>query len=184
MSLTADLADDDLQAFLAMCRDVKVPYNALKRVMVSESNMTTTAICHVKGVPFAGGLSQLVNSTLHGLGYMDGVATFAALSFQDQLPVVARFYKQPMIFGKIKSDVDCYVSNWLPARIVHSADLSYVYATRGTALFDQNAGLDVNRDGVIDGHDLAARLATANASARAKEIEARLAALSAPDATA
>ena len=179
MTTPTVFADDDLRAYLAMCADAKVPQDALKRVMISESNWTTTAICMVDKAPFAAGPNQLVGTTLRGLGYLDGVVAFSKLPFQEQLKTIALFYKQPMIYGRIHNEVECYVANWLPAMLAHAGDPGHVYATRGTKLYTNNAGLDANHDGIIDNADLARRLDSANATARALDLEQRLAVLAA-----
>ena len=183
MSYTADLSDSFFDAWVGAFRALDIDPLLPARIAISESNMKSAAICYERGSAFAGGLIQLVGSTLKGLGWTQGVAAFAALSAEDQVPTIARFYTPAK--GRIKDQVSCYVWNWLPSLLNHAWNPTFVYAsksgpngwtseTKGQLFYSQNAGLDTDHDGSITGIDLARRLDAANKTPRAQEVADRI----------
>ena len=180
---SSDLPDSFFDAWVAAFKALDIDPLLPARIAISESNMKSTAICYERGSAFAGGLIQLVLTTLKGLGWSQGVAAFAALPAEAQIPTIAKFYAPAK--GRIKTQVDAYVWNWLPSLIGHAGNFTFVYASksgpngwtndvRGASVYAMNAGLDTDHDGVINGIDLSRRLDAANKTARAQEVASRI----------
>ncbi len=183
MSYSADLADSFFDALVEQSAGIADPLH-LAQVWISESNLKADAVCMIHGLPFAGGIFQAVNSTLRGLGYTDGVAAFARLIADDQLPWAMKYYAP--FKGRLVNPTACYLANFLPALLsqaqnpgypIASANgqgISWTNAARAAVIYSQNAGLDRDHDGILEVHDLTVRLQQANVTPRAHEVADRI----------
>jgi len=91
----------------------------------------------------ATGLIQFMPSTAKGLGTTtDALAKMTAVQQLDYVEKYFAPYK-----GKLNSVADAYMAVLWPAAV--GKPMSYVLFRKGTKAYDQNKGLDLNKDGVI-----------------------------------
>lgn len=114
--------------------------NELMIVMYKESRLNHRAVNVASG---ATGLIQFMPSTARSLGIT--TASLAAMSNVEQLGYVEKYLRPYK--GKFKRLIDLYLSVFYPVA-VGKAD-NYVIANRGTAVYSQNTGLDMNQNGQI-----------------------------------
>lgn len=106
----------------------------------------------------ATGLFQALDSTVHGLGFPNSLA-LSAKTLLGQLPYLRAYYLGlcRSSIPHIKGPGDLYGLLYLSGRACKG--YNYPMAKRGTPEYDQNWGLDINKDGVITAADLHVRLA-------------------------
>lgn len=137
-------------------------------VMLSESDVSPYAQ-NPNGK--ATGLIQFMPATLKGLGWTEGVETFRGLTAEAQLPWVEAYYRSHA--GRLTSTGRLYLATYLPAKM-GVADEHAALASRGEKNYDQNSGLDMNKDGAISIADLTARVASVQSGPRWQSLVNRL----------
>lgn len=100
----------------------------------------------------ATGLIQFMPKTAKGLGTT--TEALAAMTAEDQLDVVARYFAP--FRGRLAGVEDLYMAILWPKAV--GKPNAEVLFKRGTAAYDQNAGLDANQDGEITKGEAAARV--------------------------
>jgi hypothetical protein len=116
--------------------------NFLMAVMAFESGGTFSPSVKNK---FSGatGLIQFMPKTAAGLG--TSLAQLAQMTAEEQLEFVERHFRP--FRGRLKTLEDTYMAVLLPVAVGKPND--HVLFRQGTKAYDQNKGLDVNRDGLI-----------------------------------
>lgn len=135
--------------------------NYIGAVMSLESGFNPKAVNASGG---ATGLIQFMPATATHLG--TSTAALKSMTAVQQLPFVEKYFEQA---GRaIRSDVpgDYYMATFYPSFVGRSSDA--VIATQGQAVYDQNAGLDVDHDGTLTVGDVTAKIENAVAAARAR----------------
>lgn len=113
--------------------------------------------------PFSGavGLIQFMPATLKPWGLTTDQV--AAMSDVDQLSLVLK-YMSPFV-GKLNSLRDLYLAIWWPAAV--GKPDNYAIANRGSIVYAQNPGMDVDNDSVITAGDVGKRIEAVRNSAMA-----------------
>ena len=93
----------------------------------------------------ATGLIQFMPKTAIGLGTT--TAKLARMTAVEQLDWVEEYYSQPLFKGRIRNLGDCYMAVLWPDSI--GKPDSYVMWVAGSIQYNQNSGLDINRNGQI-----------------------------------
>lgn len=119
--------------------------NDLMIVMYKESRLNHRAVNASTG---ATGLIQFMPATARSLGTT--TASLAAMSNVQQLDYVEKYLRAYK--GKFKRLIDLYLSVFYPVAVGKASN--YVIGKRGGAIYDQNAGLDVNKNGEITVQDI------------------------------
>lgn len=131
------------------------------------------------------GLHQILVTSLPSVGWRGTVDEYRALSAEDQLPYVERWYLNlgPLL-GRVDDVGSLYLANFLPALLPGGAAPDRELVRRGGTRYGgqeaiwyrDNAGLDVGNDGAITVGDLVAAVERAQRFDRAywSEVEARL----------
>ena len=119
--------------------------NELMIVMYKESKLNHRAVNSQSG---ATGLIQFMPSTARSLGTT--TAALAAMSNVQQLDYVERYLRPYK--AKMSRLIDIYLAVFYPAAIGKASN--YVIAKSGSTIYNQNAGLDINRNGVITISDI------------------------------
>ena len=152
------------EALTAVGERLGLDQNYLAAVMSLESGINPKATNFQNGKPFAVGLIQFIPSTAEALG--TSTDALQAMTAIQQLPFVEKFYEgagrgiQPSVPG------DYYMATFMPAYVGKPAD--FVIAERGMPVYDQNVGLDVDKDGTLTVGDVWAKIDNAVAAARAR----------------
>ncbi len=139
------LADNtsNLFRFLVLEMAARLQTNAdwLVAVMASETGGTfDPAITNFIG---AVGLIQFIPSTAKILGTSS--AALRAMSAEEQLVYVEKYFRP--FTGRLNSPEDCYMATFMP---IHTGKASSnVIAVAGEKVYDQNAGFDRDKDGII-----------------------------------
>jgi hypothetical protein len=147
------LTPAELQAFAAAADEANVSLDGLAVVMSIESGFNPAAVnilCKRRNPNnqerCATGLIQFMPSTARGLGTT--TTALRKMSFTQQLPYVIEYYKRGTRTGRrFERPSDAYMWTFMPAYIDKPDD--FVISRRGQAVYDQNPGLDKNRDGTI-----------------------------------
>ena len=124
--------------------------NDLLAIMYSECGLNPN---HIEKSTRAVGLIQFMPATAKSLGYT--TEEIANMSATDQLDLVEKYVKNCNYYNK-DQELDAgtlYSIMFLPGRANKD-----VLATKGESYYNYNAGLDLNKDGVITKQDLANRL--------------------------
>lgn len=114
--------------------------NFLMIVMYKESRLNHRAINAQSG---ATGLIQFMPSTAQSLGTT--TASLAAMSNVQQLDYVEKYLRPYK--SKMKRLIDLYLSVFYPVAVGKAEN--YIIARSGSATYNQNAGLDVDKNGQI-----------------------------------
>ena len=114
--------------------------NFLMIVMYKESRLNHRAVNLQSG---ATGLIQFMPSTARSLGIT--TASLAAMSNVQQLDYVERYLRPYK--SKMKRLIDVYLSVFYPVAVGKSE--SHIIAKSGTVVYNQNTGLDIDRNGQI-----------------------------------
>jgi hypothetical protein len=132
----------------------------------------------------ASGLCQLMPMNFAGVGWTavgaDGKpdhAGFRALTAEQQLPYVERYYKPHT--GKLTDNVQCYVATFLPALLDTDPSMGTVLCRKDdpnvklrlAQAYRGNVGFDVEKKGYITRGDLARAIDTAKAAHKARWAE-------------
>ena len=117
--------------------------NYLMAVMSFESGATFSPSIKNAAGSGAVGLIQFMPATAKGLGTTTD--KLACLNAEQQLDFVAKYFAPYR--GRLKTIEDTYMAVLYPAAIGKGSD--HVLFKRGTRVYDQNRGLDHNRDGSI-----------------------------------
>jgi hypothetical protein len=161
--------DADYAAFAAaMVRDGVAPADALLFVG-NESDFNPAAANHQGGRIYAAGLNQITRAGAAGVGVSAENAQafldhFVTLSVAAQIPYVERSLKTSLVGAGVTNPDNVgllYAVNFLPARVrARGTGPNTVLTVRGEAYYDNNAGLDFNKDGKITIQDLSDTLRT------------------------
>ncbi len=126
----------------AMAHSIGLNPNYIGAVMSRESGFNPAAVNQHGG---ATGLIQFMPNTARGLGTT--TTALRTMSAIDQLAYVKKFYAPQA--KHIRPDVpgDYYMATFMPALV--GAAPETVIAHKGEPIYDQNAGLDRDSDGVL-----------------------------------
>jgi peptidoglycan hydrolase-like protein with peptidoglycan-binding domain len=137
------VSDAFKQKVIQIASDMKVNPNFLLAVMSFESGETFSPSVKNAAGSGAVGLIQFMPSTAKGLGTT--TAALAAMTAEDQLDFVAKYFRQ---FKKpLLTIEDVYMAVLMPSAIGKGSD--FVLFRKPSKAYDQNKGLDINKDGVI-----------------------------------
>lgn len=125
---TADWTDQAVADWVKGFRDMGVDPLFPAQAAMNESNLSAKAHNNNGN---ASGLIQFMPATLAGMGWTgpSDLASFRALSTDEQIPWVLKYYKQHAPY--INSAALCYVTTFLPALTKEASEngMSYVLAT-------------------------------------------------------
>lgn len=110
------------------------------------------------------GLIQFMPATAQLLGTT--AEALAGMTAIEQLPFVEAFYRKAGRAIRPGVPGDYYMATFLPAFV--GKDPSFELARPGNPIYDQNAGLDTNKDGVLTVGDVTQRIDARVAAARAR----------------
>jgi hypothetical protein len=144
---------------VALASALHLSADALAGVMKIESGFNPAATNPTGG---ATGLIQFMPSTAARLGTT--TAALRQMSAEDQLDYVAAYYRP--VANRIVDDGDHYMATFFPADL--GKPRTTVIAKRGEKVYDQNAGLDVSKDGILTVDDVKQKLEAVTQSARAR----------------
>jgi peptidoglycan hydrolase-like protein with peptidoglycan-binding domain len=137
------VSDAFKQKVVQIASDLKVNPNFLLAVMSFESGETFSPSIKNAAGSGAVGLIQFMPSTAKALG--TSTAALAAMTAEDQLDFVAKYFRQ---FKKpLLTIEDVYMAVLMPSAIGKGSD--FVLFRSPTNSYKQNKGLDINGDGVI-----------------------------------
>lgn len=137
------VSDAFKQKVIQIASDLKVNPNFLMAVMSFESGETFSPSIKNAAGSGAVGLIQFMPATAKQLGTT--TAALAAMTAEDQLDFVAKYFRQ---FKKpLLTIEDVYMAVLLPSAIGKGSD--FVLFRKPSKAFDQNKGLDINKDGLI-----------------------------------
>jgi peptidoglycan hydrolase-like protein with peptidoglycan-binding domain len=137
------VSDAFKQKVIQIASDLKVNPNFLLAVMSFESGETFSPSVKNAAGSGAVGLIQFMPSTAKQLGTT--TAALAAMTAEDQLDFVAKYFRQ---FKKpLLTIEDVYMAVLMPSAIGKGSD--FVLFRKPSKAYDQNKGLDINKDGLI-----------------------------------
>ena len=137
------VSDAFKQKVIQIASDLKVNPNFLMAVMSFESGETFSPSIKNAAGSGAVGLIQFMPATAKQLGTT--TAALAAMTAEDQLDFVAKYFRQ---FKKpLLTIEDVYMAVLLPSAIGKGSD--FVLFRKPSKAFDQNKGLDINKNGLI-----------------------------------
>lgn len=177
---TRDLSDMFFEALAAIALELGAKPRDMLCVMMAESGVMAKAH-NPNG--HASGIFQAMPQTLKNLGWAAGHEAFRALSAEEQLPYVRRYYLPYK--GRLGSVAALYVATFLPALLSHASDPNYVLVQRDTKLgwaYAPNAGFDANHDLAITVRELEQAVNRQCRGPRWQEILQRLGASDEPTA--
>lgn len=142
----------DRMRLTAIARNHAWDPNALAALIQIESGGDPQAVNPKSG---ASGLIQWMRDTAKDYGTT--LPKIRRMSAQDQLALAERYW-QNVYRGKLADVGDYYMGGFAPAFIGAPEDtvieVNGKKALKGTSLYDQNAGLDWNADGIISAGDV------------------------------
>ncbi len=144
----------DMVEFLTSPAGAKITGEDLLGVFLSESGVRATA----RNVLGYGGLNGMGEKERQALGFTGGIEAWTRLAPEEQLTYIRRFIDANIRsfaggdYGALSGPGRLYLLNFTPAHIRKSD--SFVIFPRGTSGYNANAGIDVNKDGVIDVADV------------------------------
>lgn len=128
------------------CDRLDVPPDNLMGCMAWESAETFSPKVRNAAGSGATGLIQFMPSTARSMGTT--VEKLAAMTFIEQLAYVERYFKPYR--GRLRTLSDLYMAILWPRGVGKAESYAlFVKGQKPTALYDQNRGLDVNKDGII-----------------------------------
>ena len=131
------------QKVIQIASDLKVNPNFLLAVMSFESGETFSPSIKNAAGSGAVGLIQFMPATAKTLGTT--TAALAAMTAEDQLDFVSKYFRQ---FKKpLLTIEDVYMAVLMPSAIGKGSD--FVLFRKPSKAYDQNRGLDINKDGLI-----------------------------------
>ncbi len=152
---------EDLSALDDMCRAEGIDPDELAAIMSIESGFRPSAVFPKNK---AGGLIGFLPSTLRLLGYTGTPEQFQALSFVEQLPYVAAFYRLTTKRRHVPGDL--YLGTFYPAALGTADD--HVIARPGDGhVYDWNKGL-AGSDGLITSGSVRGKMLSVLARAHGK----------------
>ncbi|HJX91556.1 MAG TPA: penicillin-insensitive murein endopeptidase [Pyrinomonadaceae bacterium] len=131
------------QKLIQIAADLKVNPNFLAAVMSFESGETFSPSIKNAAGSGAVGLIQFMPPTAKTLG--TSTAALAAMSAEDQLDFVAKYFRQ--FKRPLLTIEDVYMAVLMPSAIGKGSD--FALFKKPSKAYDQNKGLDINQDGVI-----------------------------------
>jgi hypothetical protein len=134
-----------------MARRLGLQPDPIAAVMALESGLNAQAVNPTSG---ATGLIQFMPSTAKKLGTT--VEALRRMNATAQLAFVERFFLAVPRLKAGSAQGDYYLAVFMPAFVGLPGEVPI--AVRGTPVYDQNAGLDGNKDGVLTVGDVRARL--------------------------
>lgn len=143
------------------------PVDAIAAVISSESGFNPAAKNPQPGQT-ASGLIQFIDSTARGLGIDGGAEAVRAMTAEQQLPWIEKFYRRAFN-GRTPRPVDFYLAGWGSG--IGQPD-GYVLAEDPDKLYVLNRSLDANADGTIAVADIRAKLERQQAKAGGKRLDA------------
>lgn len=150
-----DLSDDFFRGLIEFGERQNINPRDLLLVMYIESGVNPNAGASKSG--HAVGLTQVMPVFLKNLGWRGSSLEYSNLSAEQQLPWIEKFYTsiKPMI-GKspIETAARLYQANYLPGTLKKGTGPEIELAFKGHPYYDQNPGLDFNKDGIITVGDL------------------------------
>jgi hypothetical protein len=137
------------RALDAMGKSLGLDPNGIAAVMSLESGFDPQAVNKNTG---ATGLVQFMPNTAIAFGTT--VNALRRMSAIEQLPFVRKLFTSKKIRPNVMGDY--YMSVFMPAFVGSPADT--VLGTRGQAVYDKNAGLDVDKDGTLTVGDVTRKI--------------------------
>jgi peptidoglycan hydrolase-like protein with peptidoglycan-binding domain len=137
------VSDAFKQKVIQIASDLRINPNFLLAVMSFESGETFSPSIKSAAGSGAVGLIQFMPATAKSLG--TSTAALAAMTAEDQLDFVAKFlrqFKKPLLTIE-----DVYMAVLMPSAIGKGSD--FVLFRKPSKAYEQNKGLDINKDGVI-----------------------------------
>lgn len=122
--------------------------DTLTNIIAFESGGNPQAVNRASG---ASGLNQFMPGTARRLGTTH--QQIRRMPFKQQLGLVDRYFQR--FRGRIQTKPDAYMAVLYPAAIGKPNE--YALFRRGTLAYSQNAGLDLNHDGVVTKAEAAKR---------------------------
>ena len=117
--------------------------NFLMAAMAFETGGTFSPSEKSKAGSGATGLIQFMPNTAIGMGTT--TTDLAKMSAEEQLDFVAKFFARQK--GKLHTLADVYMAILFPVAV--GKPENFVLFTKGTKAYDQNAGLDIDKDGKV-----------------------------------
>jgi soluble lytic murein transglycosylase-like protein len=182
-----ELSVDFKRGVADVARRVGMKPSHLAAVMWFESRFGASARNPSSG---AVGLVQLMPhnaARLVGAPPAEAGAKLARMSPEEQLPYVEAYLRLAVAGRRVDSLRDAYMAVFFPAAVGKGPD--YVIARAddasafGRAVYAQNAGLDVDHDGVITAREAAAAVESASSSPQLRALFAELDATPAAEAS-
>lgn len=128
------------QKVIDIAANIGMDPNHLMAIMSFESGLRTDAVNPQSG---ATGLIQFMPETARGLGTT--VEQLAQMSPEQQLDYVAKYFEPYK--GRLNTIEDAYMAVLYPAAIGKGSE--HTLFSQGTIEYQQNSGLDLNRDGRV-----------------------------------
>ncbi len=151
--------EDFRRKLVAITSALHLDPSALAAVMKIESAFNPAATNPQGG---ATGLIQFMPKTAELLGTT--VDALRQMTAEAQLDFVAKYYAP--FRAKILDEGDHYIATFMPAFLGKPAGT--VIAKKGEKIYDQNAGLDITKDGILTTDDVKGRLLRETQTARAR----------------
>lgn len=136
---------------IAICGQLGCDPSFLMAAMAFETGESFSPLVRNK-VSGATGLIQFMERTAQGLG--TSTAALAAMTAENQLDMVEKYFRPHR--NKLRTLSDVYMAILWPAAV--SRPEAHVLFTRPTKAYEQNAGLDANKDGVVTKAEAAAKV--------------------------
>ena len=138
-----NVSQDFKDKVMQIADNLNVNPNFLMAVMSFETGGTFSPKIKSAAGSGATGLIQFMPATAKGLG--TSIQALEQMSAVQQLDYVAKHFAR--FKNKLKTIEDTYMAVLYPAAVGKGAD--HVLFKKGTKVYDQNKGLDINRDGEI-----------------------------------
>lgn len=135
---------------IEICKGVGVNPSHLMACMHSESGIKPQQKNEQNGQLLAVGLIQFTNQS--GVG-IDLKALFNMTALQ-QLDYVGKYFARPGIRGQATTVEQVYTAMAWPAALKEADDFIFIRKDAQPTLYQQNVGLDANKDGKITKHEL------------------------------
>jgi hypothetical protein len=151
MAWGAKVGDDFKARVCSLCANLGMNHDYLMSAMAFESGETFSPSIKNKGTG-ATGLIQFMETTAKGLG--TSLDELAAMTAVQQLDYVEKYFRQ--FKGKLQTIEDHYMAILWPAAVGKPDD--YVIFAKPSQAYDQNCGLDADKDGKVTKAEAAAHV--------------------------
>ncbi len=148
----ARVSSDFKAKVIKICADLEISPDCLMAAMAFESAETFSPSVKNAAGSGAVGLIQFMPSTADALG--TSTTGLAKMTAVDQLDYVRKYFLPHA--GKLHSIEDIYMAILYPAAIGQSPD--HALFASGTKAYQQNKGLDTNRDGTVTVEEAASKV--------------------------